>query len=85
MAGAVTVLEAGDADAGEIAWQVASLRRGVDLMRALTSDFLDIHALSTGALVLAEAWTNVRELLEGCAREERGASWAHACVCPCVH
>jgi hypothetical protein len=51
----------------ELRWQIASLRRGVDVMCGITNDFLDIHALAAGQLALHEAWTGLRELLEGCA------------------
>jgi signal transduction histidine kinase len=63
--GAVSVLESGDVDADEAHYQVQSLRHGVDVMTAITNDFLDIHALSVGKLKLREAWTNLRELLQG--------------------
>ncbi len=67
MMGALSIVESGalSIDA-ETRVQVSTLRHGVDVMCALTSDILDIHSLSTGRLRLAEAWTNLRELLEGC-------------------
>jgi hypothetical protein len=65
MTGAVSVLESGDADPDEARWQIQALRHGVDVMCGITSDFLDIHAISAGKLKLQEAWTNLRELLEG--------------------
>jgi signal transduction histidine kinase len=63
MMGAVSMLESGDAPPDEARWQVQALRHGVDVMHELTSDFLDIHALSAGKLKLAEGWTDIRALL----------------------
>lgn len=67
MGGALTVMQSGDFPGGEFAREMRSLRRGVDVMCEITRDFLDIHALRSGALRLQEAWTNIRELLHMCA------------------
>jgi hypothetical protein len=37
MMGAVTVIESGDADETEQAWQIKALRHGVDVMYGITS------------------------------------------------
>lgn len=63
MVGALTVLESGEASVAEALREIASLRYGVDVMCAITNDFLDIHALGAGKLELHAAWTNLRELL----------------------
>ena len=63
MTGALTVMESGEVGAAEERQLVSALRHGVDVMCAITNDFLDIHALSVGRLKLSLAWTLVRELL----------------------
>jgi signal transduction histidine kinase len=70
----VTMLEAGDAagDEVELRGHVQSLRHSMNVMVGITSDFLDLHAMSTGRLKLEEGWTNLRELLIGCVEMSLG-------------
>ena len=84
MVGALTILESGDIDAADTRRELTSLRHGVDVMCAITNDFLDVQALSAGRLKLSLVWTNLRELLEGCVRSVRNSCASCMCVV-CVH
>lgn len=61
MGGALTMLESGAADVAETCREITSL---VNVMVAITGDFLDVQALSAGMLKLSPVWTSMRELLE---------------------
>ncbi len=55
------MLESGAADVAETCREITSL---VNVMVAITGDFLDVQALSAGMLKLSPVWTSMRELLE---------------------
>ena len=61
MMGALTMFETGVG--GTRADVYRTLQAGLTVMNDITGDFLDIHALSLGNLVLRGVWTNLRELL----------------------
>jgi signal transduction histidine kinase len=85
MVGALTILEFGDIDAADTRRELTSLRHGVDVMCAITNDFLDVQALSAGRLKLSLVCTNLRELLEGCVRSVRNSCASCICVvCVCM-
>ena len=65
MLGALTVVEEAGLAPEERAWQLQSLRDGVELMIGITSDVMDLQALGAGKLRLQQLSTDVRELLAG--------------------
>jgi hypothetical protein len=65
MLAAVTVMEEEGVGPEERAWQLRSLRNGIDLMVGITNDVLDIQALGAGKLRLRLMSTDLRELLSG--------------------
>lgn len=75
--GALTMFESGGGSHADVCH---TLRQGLAMMTEITSDFLDLSALSHGTLALHAVWTNTRELLKEWVPKLRCAahSWARA-------